>query len=88
MFVKYTTDGKGRLKNLFWCDGSSRLDYEVFGDVLAFDTMYRKNKYNKPLVIFSGVNHHNLTIVFVCALLVDETIDSYRWVPETLVEAM
>ena len=88
MFVKYTIDSGGRLENLFWCDGSSHLDYEVFGDVLAFDTTYRRNKYNKPLVIFSGVNHHNLIVVFACALLVDETVDTYKWVLETLLEAM
>ncbi|MED6137389.1 hypothetical protein PIB30_064615 [Stylosanthes scabra] len=26
-----------------------RADYQYFGDVLAFDTTYRKNKYRKPL---------------------------------------
>jgi len=28
----------------FWCDDTSQLDYEVFGDVLAFDATYGKKK--------------------------------------------
>jgi hypothetical protein len=31
----------------------------VFGDVVAFDAAYKRNKYMCPLVVFSGVNHHN-----------------------------
>ncbi|KAL4328709.1 hypothetical protein AHAS_Ahas13G0227200 [Arachis hypogaea] len=30
-------------------------DYDCFGDVLAFDSTYRKNLYNRPPMIFSGV---------------------------------
>ena len=41
-----TDDGK--LLNLFLADGASIIDYECFGDVIAFDTTYKKNKYNKP----------------------------------------
>ena len=77
MYVNYIVDSKNRLENLFWCDDTIQLDYKVFGDVLAFDMTYRKNKYNKPLVIFLGINHHNLTMVFACALLVDEANDTY-----------
>lgn len=69
MFVTHTVDQDGRLEHMFWCDGESRLNYEVFGDVLAFDATYKKNKYLCPLVVFSGVNHHNQTIVFATALV-------------------
>jgi len=37
-FYRYTVDKESRLANLFWTDSQSRLDYECFGDVLAFDT--------------------------------------------------
>jgi hypothetical protein len=46
MFVTHSIDKERRLERLFWCDGESRMNYEVFGDVLAFDATYRKNKYN------------------------------------------
>ncbi|KAL4299946.1 hypothetical protein AHAS_Ahas17G0151700 [Arachis hypogaea] len=69
----------GKLDNLVWADGASVVDYECFGDVLAFDTTYKKNVYNKPLVIFSGTNHHDQTTIFGCALLSDERSDTFKW---------
>ncbi|XP_057438586.1 protein FAR1-RELATED SEQUENCE 5-like [Lotus japonicus] len=54
-FYKFTKTGDESLENLFWCDGVSRMDYNVFGDVIAFDSTYKKNKYNKPLVVFLHV---------------------------------
>ncbi|KAJ1394541.1 Zinc finger, PMZ-type [Sesbania bispinosa] len=88
MLFRHTVDGEGRLQRLFWCDGHSQVDYKVFGDVLAFDATYKRNKYNFPLVIFSGVNHHNQTTVFASAVIADETEDSYVWLLEQLMVAM
>ena len=48
----------------------------------------QKNKYNKPLAIFSGSNHHAQTTIFGCALVSDEKIDTYKWVLERFLEAM
>ena len=59
-----------------------------FGDVLAFDTTYRTNAYKKPLVVLVGVNHHHQTVVFCCALLIDESVWTYEWVLETFLDAM
>ncbi|KAJ1440986.1 Zinc finger, SWIM-type [Sesbania bispinosa] len=53
MFWRHTVDGDGRLQRLFWCDGRSQVDYNLFGEVVAFDATYRKNKYHFPLVVFS-----------------------------------
>ncbi|XP_057746792.1 protein FAR1-RELATED SEQUENCE 5-like [Arachis stenosperma] len=48
--VRYTTTTDNWLGNLSWVDGIMKSDYELFGDVLAFDVTYRGNKYKKPLV--------------------------------------
>ena len=64
------------------------MDYACFGDVLAFDTTYRTNAYKKPLVVLVGVNHHHQTVVFGCALLMDESIATYEWVLETFLIAI
>ncbi|RYR43788.1 hypothetical protein Ahy_A08g040189 [Arachis hypogaea] len=45
LYYEHIVDAKGVLQALFWCDGRSQLDYEIFGDVLAFDVTYKKNKY-------------------------------------------
>ncbi|RYR13679.1 hypothetical protein Ahy_B04g070544 isoform G [Arachis hypogaea] len=86
--LKKLEDMRGLLRNLFWSDGISQLDYQLFGDVIAFDATYKKNKYSCPLVIFSGVNHHNQTIIFVAALIVDKTTDTYIWLLRQLMFAI
>ncbi|KAG4947095.1 hypothetical protein JHK87_043102 [Glycine soja] len=88
MYVSYTVDEGSRLQWLFWCDAESQLLYEVFGDVLIFDATYKKNKYLCPFVVFSGVNHHNQTIVFGTAIMTDETEETYVWFLEQFLEAM
>ena len=57
-FLRYTKDEEGSLENLFWCDRQSRIEYKTFGHVLVFDTTYKYNAYNKPLVVLVGVNHN------------------------------
>ncbi|MED6148811.1 hypothetical protein PIB30_118282 [Stylosanthes scabra] len=86
--ARYLQTESGMLGNLFWADGASRVDYQHFGDVIALDSTYRKNKYRRPLVIFSGVNNHKQTCVFGFGLLVDETAASYKWLLEQFLEVM
>ncbi|XP_058761389.1 protein FAR1-RELATED SEQUENCE 5-like [Vicia villosa] len=88
LYGKYAVGMDGRMKSLFWADGSSRSDYFCFGDVIAFDTTYKKNKYNYPLVIFSGCNHHSQTVIFGAALVSDETTETYKWLLECFLECM
>ncbi|KAL4354282.1 hypothetical protein GQ457_06G008500 [Hibiscus cannabinus] len=80
-------DEYGNLEKLFWCDGISRTDYKAFGHVLAFDTTYKCNAYNKPFVVLVGVNHHRNTVLFGCALVVHEKEDTYIWVLQQLIAA-
>jgi len=77
MYWKHTVNEDGSLQHLFWCDGVSRMDYTVFGDVLAFDATYRKIRYNTPLVIFSEINHHNQSVIFDNVIVSDETEETY-----------
>jgi len=88
MFVAHTVDVGGRLQNLFWSDGESQKNYEIFGDVLAFDATYKKHKYKCPFVVFSGVNHHNQTIIFATAIVSNEVEGTYVWLLEQFLAAM
>ncbi|GAU35619.1 hypothetical protein TSUD_30360 [Trifolium subterraneum] len=88
MFWRHKIDDDGRLTHLFWCDGAAQRDYSVFGDVVAIDATYKRNKYMCPLVIFSGVNNHNKTIVLCAAIVCDETERTYVWLLEQFFEAM
>ncbi|XP_057744669.1 protein FAR1-RELATED SEQUENCE 5-like [Arachis stenosperma] len=87
-FGKYTFTSDKRLEHIFWADGQSIVDYHCFGDIVAFDSTYKKNKYNKPLVIFSGCNHHGQTVIFGSCLLSNETTEMYKWLLKMFVEAM
>ena len=81
-------DENGCMGSCFWADARSRSAYQYFGDVVTFDATYLTNIYKMPFVPFSGVNHHHQTIMFGCALLVNETTESYIWLLRTWQEAM
>ncbi|XP_057755962.1 protein FAR1-RELATED SEQUENCE 5-like [Arachis stenosperma] len=86
--ARYTRTPDNRLGSLFWADDEMMMDYQLFGDVLAFDSTYRSNKYKKPLVVFSGSNYHKQTTIFGFALLEDEEVRTYRWVLLNLLDVM
>lgn len=87
-YLKYVVDEDNHLCRIFWEDAQSRLDYESFGDVLAFDSTYRTNAYRKHFVMLAGVNNYFLTTIFGCAVIADETEDTYKWVLTTFFEEM
>ncbi|RID47535.1 hypothetical protein BRARA_I04121 [Brassica rapa] len=76
------------ITNIFWVDDRSISDYNLFGDVVCFDTTYKTNEYDRPFAPFVGVNHHKQTVVFGAALLYDETTESFKWLFETFLGAM
>ncbi|XP_042978660.1 protein FAR1-RELATED SEQUENCE 5-like [Carya illinoinensis] len=78
----------GCMGSCFWADARSRAAYQYFGDVVTFDATYLTNIYKMPFLPFSIVNHHHQTIMFGCALLVNETAESYIWLLRTWQEAM
>ncbi|KAK2646349.1 hypothetical protein Ddye_021544 [Dipteronia dyeriana] len=77
-YCRFRIDKKDRLANIFWRDSHSLFEYQCFGDVLIFDSIYKTNAYAKPLVLFVDVNSHRTTCVFRVELLLDETVQSYR----------
>lgn len=70
---------KGCLRNVFWADARSRATYGYFGDVVVLDTSCLTSKYEVPLVIFTGVNHHGQSVLLGCGLVASETVESYVW---------
>ncbi|XP_061357286.1 protein FAR1-RELATED SEQUENCE 5-like [Gastrolobium bilobum] len=72
----------GTLRSVFWADGRSRAAYAQFGDLFVFDVTYQTNKFKFPFAPFVGVNHHGQSILFVAALLEDETEATFTWLFE------
>ncbi|XP_038699685.1 protein FAR1-RELATED SEQUENCE 5-like [Tripterygium wilfordii] len=80
-------DNEEQITNIFWADSRMLIDYIYFGDVIIFDTTYGTNKALRPLVVFTGFNHHRGIIVFGAALLYDETIASFKRLFKTFLDA-
>ncbi|XP_020985945.1 protein FAR1-RELATED SEQUENCE 5-like [Arachis duranensis] len=80
MFWQYEVRVRNHMCDLFLSNERSQENYKLFGDVLAFDATYGQNKYNLPVIVFSGVNHHNQTCVFGTAMVSCESQASYVWV--------
>ncbi|XP_074328313.1 protein FAR1-RELATED SEQUENCE 5-like [Apium graveolens] len=87
-FIRTLTDEEGRLKCLLWVDPRSLLAYKNFGDVVAFDTTYRTNRYAMSFVPFTGVNHLYQSVLFRFALMRDELKTIFEWVLGTWLEAV
>ncbi|KAF2910465.1 hypothetical protein DAI22_11g101950 [Oryza sativa Japonica Group] len=87
-FYSIQLDEACRVKNIFWSHAVSRLNYEHFGDVITFDTTYKTNRYNMPFAPFVGVNNHFQSTFFGCALLREETKESFAWLFETFKDCM
>lgn len=79
-FYLVDLDKQGRLRNLFWSDARSQAAHDYYGrDVIYFDTSYLTEKYDLPLVFFTGVNNHGQPVLFGTGLLSDLGVDSYVW---------
>lgn len=87
-FYAIQLDDDNRMANAFWADARSRTAYSHFGDAVTLDTMYRVNQYRVPFAPFTGVNHHGQTVLFGCALLLDDSEASFVWLFKTFLTAM
>ncbi|XP_078166558.1 protein FAR1-RELATED SEQUENCE 5-like isoform X2 [Carex rostrata] len=87
-FFEVEPDEDNVAKNIFWVDGRSRRAYLEFGDVIIFDTTYNTNKYRMPFAPFVGVNHHQQSVFFGCALVRDEKKTTFGWLFKTWLRVM
>ena len=81
-------DSDNKVKCVFWTDPRSVRYYQEFGVCVSFDMTYLTNKYRMPFAPFAGITGHGLTCIFGCALISDETIDIFKWLFQTFLEAM
>ncbi|KAH6803005.1 hypothetical protein C2S51_034451 [Perilla frutescens var. frutescens] len=87
-FCRFKLDVDGRLSNVFWRDSMMCEDYQMYGDMVVFDTTYRTNKYNLVCAPFVGLNNHMKNVMFGCAFLRDEKIDTFEWLFEVFKKSM
>ncbi|XP_044954744.1 protein FAR1-RELATED SEQUENCE 9-like [Hordeum vulgare subsp. vulgare] len=87
-FAKQQDPATNSVTALFWVDGRTRALYPKYKDCVFFDTTFCTNRYNMPFSPIVGVNNHLQTIALGCALLPDETIDTFKWVFQQWMVAM
>ncbi|KAK9138276.1 hypothetical protein Sjap_008870 [Stephania japonica] len=75
----YSIDVNNRLENIAWSYASSVQSYDIFGDAVVFDTTHRLTAFDMPLGIWAGVNNYGMPCFFGCALLREETLQSFSW---------
>lgn len=78
----------GKCMSVFWADGRSRFACSQFGDAIVLDTTYRRGSYSVPLACFVGVNHHRQPVLLGCALIADDSEQSFTWVFKAWLRAM
>lgn len=81
-------DEEGCMRNVFWADARSRAAYQYYNDVIMLDTTCIANRYDLPLACFVGVNHHGQPVLLGCALLSDETAETYIWLFKAWIACM
>ncbi|XP_016164629.1 protein FAR1-RELATED SEQUENCE 5-like [Arachis ipaensis] len=69
-FYTVDVDETNKFKSAIWVDARCRASYEYFGDVVSFDTTYRRNKHGLPFASFVGVNHHDTSTLL--AIITDQ----------------
>jgi hypothetical protein len=87
-FFRKDVDSQNAVTALFWVNGRTQLLYPKYGDCVFFDTTFCTNRYNMPFAPIVGINNHLQTVVLGCALLANETIEGFKWVFESWLEAM
>ncbi|KAK8948541.1 Protein FAR1-RELATED SEQUENCE 6 [Platanthera zijinensis] len=81
-------DGEGCARNVFWADSRSRAAYQYYNDAVSLDMSCVTNRFDLPLATFVGANHHGQPVLLGCALLSDETPETYRWLLKAWIACM
>ena len=81
-------DEENIVRSIFWTDARGRMDYDLYGDFISFDTTFSTNRYNMPFAPIVGINGHGKNVIFGCALIEDQTAETFEWVFRTFVETM
>jgi len=67
------------LTKLFFAVPCMKEKYKLFNDVVLIDATYKTNKYQIPLLVFSGITAEGRNTIFGLALINDETAQTYIW---------
>ena len=67
-----------KLNSLFWMSPMQRELYNKYNDVVILNTTYNTNRFQMMLCIVTVVDNNYKTRIVACAIIEDETLDTYR----------
>ena len=73
-----------RLSSLFWMSPIQRELYSKYNDVVIIDTTYNTNRFQMMLCVVAVIDNNYKTRIVACAIIEDETLDTYRWIFDTI----
>ncbi|KAM7270223.1 hypothetical protein ACFE04_029437 [Oxalis oulophora] len=84
----YTVDESDKVENIAWSYAHSFHAYNMFGDVVYFDTTYHSNTFGMLLGAWFGIDSNGRIVFFGCVLLQDETTQSFSWALQSFIRFM
>ncbi|KAH6777273.1 FAR1-related sequence 10 [Perilla frutescens var. hirtella] len=72
-------DANDKVENVAWSFGDSIHAYNMFSDVLYFDSTYGSMVYGMLFGAWFGIDNHGKLIFFGCALMQDVTPQAFVW---------
>jgi zinc finger SWIM domain-containing protein 3 len=83
---EYEGEDTSKLKRALLMSGKMKKVYKKFNDVIIVDAIYKTNKHDMPLVIFSGVTSDGSNIILAYAIIKKEDVETYQWIMHKLIE--
>ncbi|CAA0815432.1 Putative protein FAR1-RELATED SEQUENCE 10 [Striga hermonthica] len=81
-------DENEKVENIAWSFGDSVRAYDVFGDVVYFDSTYRLVSYRMHFGAWLGISNHGKILLFGCVLLQDENPRAFSWALQAFLRFM
>ena len=58
--------------------------YNKYNDIVIIDTTYNTNRFQMMLCIITVIDNNYKTRIVACAVIEDETVDTYRWILDSI----
>ena len=77
-----------KLVSLLWMSPTQRELYNKYNNVTIVDTTYNTNRFQMMLCIITVIDNNYKTRIVACAIIEDETLNTYKWIFENILAEM
>ncbi|KAJ3683611.1 hypothetical protein LUZ60_013838 [Juncus effusus] len=81
-------NNNNKLENILWSYLGAIRGYKLFGDVVIFDNSHKLCNYERPVLAWFGLDNNGNLMFFCCAVLFDESLESYKWAFQAFLKIM